>query len=187
LLRIRKAQFINITGLVQRAVEESGVEQGVAVVFVPHTTAGVTINENADPDVVHDLLLGLDRAFPKSPAYRHGEGNSHAHLKASAMGSSVTVLVEAGGLSWAPGRASTFASSTAPASVRFLCRCWPPKKLPDKVGAYFCFPLRFGDGGTALLLHLKKPGHVFAQDPQGLEPLIVLEGLGRRRPWITFQ
>jgi len=94
----REAQFINITGLVQRAVEESGVEQGVAVVFVPHTTAGVTINENADPDVVHDLLLGLDRAFPKSPAYRHGEGNSHAHLKASAMGSSVTVLVEAGRL-----------------------------------------------------------------------------------------
>jgi secondary thiamine-phosphate synthase enzyme len=94
----KEAQFINITGLVQRAVEESGVEQGVAVVFVPHTTAGVTINENADPDVVHDLLLGLDRAFPKSPAYRHGEGNSHAHLKASAMGSSVTVLVEAGRL-----------------------------------------------------------------------------------------
>jgi secondary thiamine-phosphate synthase enzyme len=94
----KEAQFINITGLVQRAVEESGVEQGVAVVFVPHTTAGVTINENADPDVVHDLLLGLDRAFPKSPAYRHGEGNSHAHLKASVMGSSVTVLVEAGRL-----------------------------------------------------------------------------------------
>jgi secondary thiamine-phosphate synthase enzyme len=94
----KEAQFINITGLVQRAVEESGVEQGVAVVFVPHTTAGVTINENADPDVVHDLLLGLDRAFPKSPAYRHDEGNSHAHLKASAMGSSVTVLVEAGRL-----------------------------------------------------------------------------------------
>lgn len=94
----KEAQFINITGLVQRAVEESGVEQGVAVVFVPHTTAGVTINENADPDVVHDLLLGLDRAFLKSPAYRHGEGNSHAHLKASAMGSSVTVLVEAGRL-----------------------------------------------------------------------------------------
>jgi secondary thiamine-phosphate synthase enzyme len=94
----KEAQFINITGLVQRTVEESGVEQGVAVVFVPHTTAGVTINENADPDVVHDLLLGLDRAFPKSPAYRHGEGNSHAHLKASVMGSSVTVLVEAGRL-----------------------------------------------------------------------------------------
>lgn len=94
----KEAQFIDITGLVQRAVAESGVEQGIALVFVPHTTAGVTINENADPDVVHDLLLGLDRAFPKSPAYRHGEGNSHAHLKASAMGSSVTVLLEAGRL-----------------------------------------------------------------------------------------
>jgi secondary thiamine-phosphate synthase enzyme len=94
----REAQFINITGLVQRAVSESGIQDGIAVVFVPHTTAGVTINENADPDVVHDILLGLDRAFPKSPAYRHAEGNSHAHLKASAMGSSVTVIVEAGQL-----------------------------------------------------------------------------------------
>ena len=93
-----EAQFIPITRLVQGAVDESGVRDGIAIVFVPHTTAGVTINENADPDVVHDLLLGLDRAFPKSPAYRHGEGNSHAHLKASAMGSSVTVLVEAGRL-----------------------------------------------------------------------------------------
>lgn len=94
----REAQFINITDLVQRAVEESGISQGMAVVFVPHTTAGLTINENADPDVVHDILLGLDRAFPKSPAYRHREGNSHAHLKASAMGSSVTVIVESGRL-----------------------------------------------------------------------------------------
>jgi len=94
----REAQFINITGLVQRAVSESGIQDGIAVVFVPHTTAGVTINENADPDVVHDMLLGLDRVFPKSPAYRHAEGNSHAHLKASAMGSSVTVIVEAGQL-----------------------------------------------------------------------------------------
>ncbi len=94
----REAQFINITDLVQQAVDESGISEGFAVVFVPHTTAGLTINENADPDVVHDMLLGLDRAFPKSPAYRHGEGNSHAHLKASAMGSSVTVIVEAGRL-----------------------------------------------------------------------------------------
>ncbi|WP_304225923.1 secondary thiamine-phosphate synthase enzyme YjbQ [Gracilinema caldarium] len=94
----REAQFINITDLVQRAVKDSGISTGFAVVFVPHTTAGLTINENADPDVVHDILLGLDRAFPKSPAYRHSEGNSHAHLKASAMGSSVTVIVEAGRL-----------------------------------------------------------------------------------------
>jgi secondary thiamine-phosphate synthase enzyme len=94
----REAQLINITDLVARAVTERGVEEGIVVVFVPHTTAGVTINENADPDVVHDLLLGLDRAFPKSPAYRHGEGNSHAHLKAAAVGSSVTVIVEAGRL-----------------------------------------------------------------------------------------
>lgn len=94
----KEEQFIDITGLVRGAVGESGVKDGIVVVFIPHTTAGVTINENADPDVIHDLLLALDRAFPRNLAYRHGEGNSHAHLKASAMGSSVTVMVESGKL-----------------------------------------------------------------------------------------
>jgi len=68
------------------------------VVFNPHTTAGITINENADPDVVHDLLLGLNKAFPDRAEFRHGEGNSAAHLKASAMGSSATVIIENGKL-----------------------------------------------------------------------------------------
>jgi secondary thiamine-phosphate synthase enzyme len=68
------------------------------VIFCPHTTAGITINENADPDVVHGLLIGLDRAFPDRSEFRHGEGNSSAHLKASAMGSSATVIVEDGKL-----------------------------------------------------------------------------------------
>ncbi|MFQ3547701.1 MAG: secondary thiamine-phosphate synthase enzyme YjbQ [Termitinemataceae bacterium] len=91
-------QFIDITSLIQKAVTESGLDAGCVVVFVPHTTAGLTINENADPDVIHDLLMGLDRVFPHNLPYRHGEGNSHAHLKASTVGSSVTVLVEAGRL-----------------------------------------------------------------------------------------
>jgi secondary thiamine-phosphate synthase enzyme len=65
-------------------------------VFCPHTTAGITINENADPDVVKDLLYGLDKAFPDRTEYRHAEGNSAAHLKASCIGSSVTVIVENG-------------------------------------------------------------------------------------------
>jgi secondary thiamine-phosphate synthase enzyme len=87
-----------ITSQVQEAVTESGVEEGLCVVFVPHTTAGVTINENADPDVVHDVLLGLRKAFPDRPEFRHAEGNSSAHLRASAVGSSVTVLVSGGRL-----------------------------------------------------------------------------------------
>ena len=72
---------------------------GSVAVFVPHTTAGITINENADPDVVHDLLAQLDAMVPwRQPFYRHGEGNSAAHVKASMMGSSVTVFLQAGRL-----------------------------------------------------------------------------------------
>lgn len=93
----RHAQFLDITGLVQDVVRKSGVASGVARVFVPHTTAGVTINENADPDVVHDILADLDRLVPRSQGYyRHGEGNSPSHLKASLIGSCQTVLVEEG-------------------------------------------------------------------------------------------
>jgi secondary thiamine-phosphate synthase enzyme len=95
----RRNAFVEITQQVQACVASSGVEAGVAVVFVPHTTAGITINENADPDVVHDLLLTLDRLFPQQvPGYRHAEGNSDSHIKASLMGSSCQVIVAGGGL-----------------------------------------------------------------------------------------
>ena len=77
---------------------KSGVVSGIAVVFCPHTTAGVTINENADPDVVTDLILGLDKAFPDRSEFRHSEGNSSAHLKASVMGSSTTIVIDNGKL-----------------------------------------------------------------------------------------
>jgi len=87
--------FYNITPQVREAVAQSGITSGIAVIYCPHTTAGITINENADPDVVHDLLLGLNKAFPDRAESRHGEGNSSAHLKASAMGSSATVIIEA--------------------------------------------------------------------------------------------
>ena len=92
-------QFCEITDRVQRLVMESGVQSGVATVYVPHTTAGVTINENADPDVVHDMLLTLRRLIPKDgPGYRHAEGNSDSHVKASLMGSSCRVIVQHGKL-----------------------------------------------------------------------------------------
>ena len=90
--------FYNITAKVRDAVAKSGVTDGIALVYCPHTTAGITINENADPDVVHDLLIGLDKAFPERAEFRHAEGNSTAHLKASAMGSSVTIIVNKGNL-----------------------------------------------------------------------------------------
>ena len=88
--------FYNITSQVREAISKSGVSNGIAVVFCPHTTAGITINENADPDVVTDLLLGLNNAFPDRAEFRHDEGNSAAHLKASAMGSSTTIILENG-------------------------------------------------------------------------------------------
>lgn len=87
--------FIDITRKVAEIVRLSQVKQGVCQVFVPHTTAGVTINENADPDVVDDLLSALNTMAP-ALRYRHGEGNSPAHLKSLLTGSSVMVPVEAG-------------------------------------------------------------------------------------------
>jgi len=87
--------MIDITDLVSRAVDESGIENGLAIVFVPHTTAAITINENADPDVKHDLLKKLSNLIPKSESYyQHNEGNSDSHVKTSLVGNSVTVLIE---------------------------------------------------------------------------------------------
>ena len=88
--------MVNITGRVREAVEKSGVTDGLAVVFVPHTTAGITINENADPDVVHDILMKLDKIVTEDRDYRHYEGNSAAHIKALMTGSSVTVILSGG-------------------------------------------------------------------------------------------
>ena len=86
----------NVTVQVRHAIQESGVKSGMAVVYCPHTTAGITINENADPDVTHDLVIGFDEAFPDRRDFRHGEGNSDAHLKCSTVGASETILIEEG-------------------------------------------------------------------------------------------
>ncbi len=94
-----KKQFLEITDRVQRLLEEHDISEGLVSVFVPHTTAGVTINENADPDVVHDMLADLDRLVPEQETYyRHFEGNSASHLKASLMGQQVSVPVSGGRL-----------------------------------------------------------------------------------------
>ena len=93
-----RSEFIDITGQVQNAVTSSGVSDGICQIFVPHTTAGVTINENADPDVTADIITTLDQIYPWRNNYRHMEGNSAAHIKASLMGSSVLVPVKNGRL-----------------------------------------------------------------------------------------
>ncbi len=89
-------QFIDITASVRGAIARTGIREGIAVVYVSHTTAGITINEAADPSVVEDMLKKLADLVPRSEAYRHVEGNSDAHIKASLMGSSVTLIVSDG-------------------------------------------------------------------------------------------
>jgi secondary thiamine-phosphate synthase enzyme len=93
-----RSQMINITVQVRSILRESRVESGICFVFVPHTTAAVTINENADPDVPRDILAQLDKTIPLHGDYLHGEGNSAAHIKASLFGASQAVFVEKGSL-----------------------------------------------------------------------------------------
>lgn len=89
-----KEGFYNITDKVKEVVAKSKLDEGLCVVYCPHTTAGITINENADPDVVSDILSGLDKAFPDRKEFRHYEGNSAAHLKASCLGCSETIIIQ---------------------------------------------------------------------------------------------
>ena len=91
-----RTDFYDITPKVLESIAKSGVSNGRAIVYCPHTTAGITINENADPDVARDMLLGLDKAFPDRAEFRHAEGNSAAHIKASVIGSSVTIIIHNG-------------------------------------------------------------------------------------------
>jgi secondary thiamine-phosphate synthase enzyme len=93
-----KTEFIDITRSVQGAIQKSGVQEGICHVYVPHTTAGITINENADPSVVEDILMQLNKIVPFQDRYRHMEGNSPAHIKASLVGFSQVVFVETGKL-----------------------------------------------------------------------------------------
>ena len=94
----KRAEFVDITSRVQAVVRESGVQSGFSVACVPHTTAGLTINENADPDVGRDILDKLGQLVPRQGSYAHLEGNSDSHIKASLMGFSATLLIENGRL-----------------------------------------------------------------------------------------
>lgn len=94
-----KTDFIDITPEIERVIRESGTKEGICTVFIPHTTAAVTINENADPDVVRDMSMAFDKIVPWADSeYRHMEGNSAAHLKSSLIGCSETLLLRGGRL-----------------------------------------------------------------------------------------
>ena len=114
-----RSEMIDITSQVASAVGDSGVGEGLACVYVPHTTAGVTINENADPDVVHDVLAALDKAVPwRQSFYQHSEGNSAAHVKSSIVGCSATIPISAGRMTLGTWQAVFFCEFDGPRTRR---------------------------------------------------------------------
>jgi secondary thiamine-phosphate synthase enzyme len=112
----RHTQFLDITREIQASISELGLQNGTATVFVPHTTAGITMNENADPDVVSDMMDALEKAVPWQSGYRHTEGNAAAHVKASIMGSSVQIIVDGGRLQLGTWQAVYFCEFDGPRS-----------------------------------------------------------------------
>jgi secondary thiamine-phosphate synthase enzyme len=120
----QRTELVEVTHLVRQAAQHSGIRQGICVVYCPHTTAALTINENADPDVVHDILAWLNRTIPqRQPDFQHGEGNSDAHIKSSLVGSSVTVLVEKGVLVLGHWQGIYFCEFDGPRTRRIHVQC----------------------------------------------------------------
>lgn len=117
-----RQSFHMITGNVKAVLAESGVRDGICVVYCPHTTAGITINENADPDVRHDLVLAMDGAFPDRAAFLHGEGNSAAHAKTLCTGASVTIPVMNGKLLLGTWQGIYFAEYDGPRQRRYYVK-----------------------------------------------------------------
>ena len=120
-----KLEMIDITAFVEAAVKEKNVSGGYCIVFTPHTTAAVTINENADPDVPRDILSALEKIVPHNGSYRHGEGNSPAHVQSSLVGASETILIENGCLALGTWQAVFFCEFDGPRSRRVLVKVVP--------------------------------------------------------------
>ncbi len=115
-------EMIDITRAVASVVREENVENGICYVFVPHTTAAVTINENADPDVPRDVIMELDKVIPLHDNYRHMEGNSAAHIKASLVGPSETVFVENGNLLLGTWQSLFFCEFDGPRTRKYMVK-----------------------------------------------------------------
>jgi secondary thiamine-phosphate synthase enzyme len=115
-----REEFLDLSGRLQTFVEQQGIRDGALLVYCPHTTAGVTINEGADPDVKRDMITALGRTVPEHADYRHAEGNSDAHIKASLMGSSVMVPLAEGRLQLGTWQAIYFCEFDGPRS-RKVC------------------------------------------------------------------
>ena len=120
-----REELANITQRVQDLVNQQGAQNGALLVFCPHTTAGLTINEGADPDVKRDILLALQRLVPLQGDYRHAEGNSDAHIKASLMGSSVLIPIQNGRLQLGTWQAIYFCEFDGPRSRKITLQFLP--------------------------------------------------------------
>ena len=120
-----RTDFVDLTNEVQAAVSDLGLKEGVVVVFNPHTTAAVTINEGADPDVVTDMTAALERIVPWQDRYLHAEGNAAAHIKASMFGSSVMVIVAGGRLKLGTWQKIWFCDFDGPRRRRIWVRSLP--------------------------------------------------------------
>ena len=112
--------LVDITNEVSEAVKESGVYEGICVIYCPHTTAAITINENADPDVKTDFVMGMGKSFPDLAQFRHAEGNSDAHIKSSTVGASETVIISKGKLLLGTWQDIYFCEFDGPASRNVL-------------------------------------------------------------------
>ncbi len=115
-------QFVDITQKIQKLVDDSGISDGMTVIFVPHTTAAITINENADPSVKSDFLSYLERLIPRESGFRHSEGNSDAHIKASLVGSEVTLFISDGRLDLGTWQGIYFCEFDGPRSRRIIVK-----------------------------------------------------------------
>jgi secondary thiamine-phosphate synthase enzyme len=120
-----RCEFQDISSSIQELVKGSGIEDGSVLLFVPHTTAAVTINENADPDVASDILAGLSKLVPFEDNYRHREGNSAAHIKSSLVGASETLLIKNGRLQLGTWQGIYFCEFDGPRSRRLLVKITP--------------------------------------------------------------
>ncbi|HID54958.1 TPA: YjbQ family protein [Candidatus Poribacteria bacterium] len=117
-----RVEFIDITPQVREIVRGSGVKEGVCYVFAPHTTAAITINENADPNVVRDIIYELNKVIPFQDAYAHIEGNSAAHIKSTIVGASEVILVEGGDLLLGTWQAIYFCEFDGPRTRRVFVK-----------------------------------------------------------------
>ena len=113
-------EFLEITDEVRKFLKESRIQEGLVTVYSPHTTAGIVINENADPDVLDDLILGLEKAFPDDPKFKHMEGNASSHLKAINVGNSISIPLEKGLLDMGIWQGIFFCDFDGPRERKFI-------------------------------------------------------------------